>query len=89
MCHLGIWADAPRVPRVDDFRHAFAGWRRLRRWYEEGRDVQSELPKLSMYMGHDRLPRLPITSASCRQLLPLRASVSPVSCAELIEGGVA
>lgn len=46
-----IWAQAPRIPRVHDFRHAFAV-AALRRWYEEGRDVQSELPKLSLYMGH-------------------------------------
>jgi integrase/recombinase XerD len=51
MRRSGIWAKAPRVPRVHDFRHAFAV-EALRRWYEEGRDVQSELPKLSMYMGH-------------------------------------
>lgn len=51
MCHSGIWADASRVPRVHDFRHAFAV-AALRRWYEEERDVQSELPKLAMYMGH-------------------------------------
>jgi site-specific recombinase XerD len=51
MRRSGIWAKAPRVPRVHDFRHAFAV-AALRRWYEEGRDVQSELPKLSMYMGH-------------------------------------
>jgi integrase/recombinase XerD len=51
MVRSGIWAKAPRVPRVHDFRHAFAV-AALRRWYEEGRDVQSELPKLSMYMGH-------------------------------------
>jgi integrase len=51
MCRSGIWAKAPRIPRVHDFRHAFAV-AALRRWYEEGRDVQSELPKLSMYMGH-------------------------------------
>ena len=51
MCRSGIWAKASRLPRVHDFRHAFAV-AALRRWYEEGRDVQSELPKLSMYMGH-------------------------------------
>jgi hypothetical protein len=29
-----------------------AGATALKRWYEEGCEVQSELPKLSMYMGH-------------------------------------
>ncbi|MGH8256359.1 MAG: tyrosine-type recombinase/integrase [Steroidobacteraceae bacterium] len=51
MRYSGIWATAARLPRVHDFRHAFAV-AALRRWYEDGRDVQSELPKLAMYMGH-------------------------------------
>ena len=42
--------DGPR-PRVHDVRHSFAiGC--LLRWYREGADVQSNLPKLAMYMGH-------------------------------------
>ena len=40
-----------RRPRVHDMRHSFAiGC--LLRWYREGADVQSNLPKLAMYMGH-------------------------------------
>jgi len=46
----GIWP-ANKMPRVHDLRHGFAV-SALKRWYEEGRDVQSELPKLAMYMGH-------------------------------------
>jgi len=38
-------------PRVHDFRHSFAV-QALLRWYQQGADVQSNLPKLSMYMGH-------------------------------------
>jgi integrase/recombinase XerD len=40
-----------RRPRVHDFRHSFAV-QALLRWYREGVDVQSNLPKLALYMGH-------------------------------------
>jgi integrase/recombinase XerD len=40
-----------RWPRVHDFRHSFAV-QALLRWYRQGGDVQSNLPKLAMYMGH-------------------------------------
>jgi integrase len=40
-----------RAPRVHDFRHSFAV-QALLRWYREEADVQSNLPKLALYMGH-------------------------------------
>lgn len=40
-----------RIPRVVDFRHSFAVGALLR-WYENGEDVQANLPKLALYMGH-------------------------------------
>lgn len=40
-----------RRPRIHDFRHSFAV-QALLRWYRQGADVQSNLPKLAMYMGH-------------------------------------
>lgn len=40
-----------RTPRVHDFRHSFAVGSPLR-WYQQGADVQSNLPKLAIYMGH-------------------------------------
>jgi integrase/recombinase XerD len=40
-----------RRPRVQDVRHSFAV-QALIRWYRSGADVQSNLPKLAMYMGH-------------------------------------
>ena len=40
-----------RRPRVHDFRHSFAV-QALLRSYRDGADVQSQLPKLAMYMGH-------------------------------------
>ena len=43
-------AEAQR-PRVHDLRHSFAV-QALARWYRQGADVQAQLPKLAMYMGH-------------------------------------
>ena len=43
-----------RQPIVHDFRHSFAV-RALLRWYRDGADVQSCLPKLAMYMGHQSI----------------------------------
>ena len=40
-----------RRPRVHDLRHSFA-IQALIRWYKEGADVQTNLPKLALYMGH-------------------------------------
>jgi integrase len=38
-------------PRVHDLRHSFAV-QALIRWYRDGADVQTQLPKLALYMGH-------------------------------------
>ena len=51
MTRSGIWAGAARCPRVQDFRHSFAV-AALLRWYEADADVQANLPKLALYMGH-------------------------------------
>jgi integrase len=50
---LGTAMPAPfaRPPRVHDLRHSFAV-QALARWYRQGADVQAQLPKLAMYMGH-------------------------------------
>ena len=40
-----------RRPRIHDLRHSFAVGA-LARWYRQGADVQVQLPKLAMYMGH-------------------------------------
>lgn len=47
----GICADEAQRPRVHDLRHSFAV-QALARWYRQGADVQAQLPKLAMYMGH-------------------------------------
>jgi integrase len=47
----GVEDSEGRHPRVHDLRHSFAVGA-LIRWYLEGADVQSNLPKLALYMGH-------------------------------------
>jgi integrase len=47
----GIQTSFGKLPRLHDFRHAFAV-RALLRWYQKGEDVQAKLPFLSIYMGH-------------------------------------
>jgi integrase len=47
----GICAEVAQRPRVHDLRHSFAV-QSLARWYRQGADVQAQLPKLAMYMGH-------------------------------------
>jgi integrase/recombinase XerD len=42
-----------RRPTLHALRHAFAV-ERIRRWYQEGVDVQALLPHLSVYLGHIR-----------------------------------
>lgn len=41
-------------PRLHDLRHS-AAVHKLYQWYSEGKDVQSKLPLLSAYLGHDKL----------------------------------
>jgi integrase len=40
-----------RAPRIHDIRHSFV-CRRLRRWYEEGMDIDRHILALSTYLGH-------------------------------------
>jgi integrase/recombinase XerD len=46
-----ICTETGRVPRLHDFRHAFA-IQALLRWYRAGANVQAKLPLLATYMGH-------------------------------------
>lgn len=77
-----------RRPRVHDFRHSFAV-QCLLRWYREGTDVQSNLPKLAMYMGHVSI----ISTAYYPRWIPeLRQAASDrfeASFGSLVSGGVA
>ena len=47
----GIRTRTGQLPRVHDFRHAFAV-HALLRWYRSGANVQAKLPYLAAYMGH-------------------------------------
>jgi len=47
----GVRDEQGRRPRIHDLRHSFAV-QALLRWYRQGADVQSCLPKLALYMGH-------------------------------------
>ena len=88
MRRSGVWANATRVPRVHDFRHAVAV-EALRRWYEEGRDVQSELPRLSMYMGHVSIASTTYYLRFMPAVVALASQRFASSCAGLVEGGAA
>lgn len=62
---VGIRDQNGRCPRVQDFRHSFAV-AALLRWYENGADVQVNLPKLSLYMGHVSI----VSTAYCLRWMP-------------------
>jgi integrase/recombinase XerD len=47
----GVRDEQGRRPRIHDLRHSFAV-QALLRWYRQGAEVQSCLPKLALYMGH-------------------------------------
>jgi integrase/recombinase XerD len=75
-----------RLPHVHDFRHSFAQ-EALLRWYRQGADVQSQLPKLALYMGH-----VSIASTSYYlKWIPARAEIASqrfeTHFGHLIDGG--
>ena len=77
-----------RRPRVHDFRHSFAV-QCLLRWYAQGADVQSNLPKLAMYMGHVSI----VSTAYYLRWIPELAQAASdrfeASFGSLVSGGVA
>ena len=84
----GICDSAGHCPRVQDFRHSFAV-SALLRWYEADADVQSNLPKLALYMGHVNI----VSTAYYLRWMPAVVSQASArferSCASMIEGGAA
>ena len=66
-----------RRPRVHDMRHSFAV-QALMRWYRAGADVQSNLPRLAIYMGHVSIVSPPTrpTCTSYRRCANLQATAS-------------
>jgi integrase len=56
MCRQLNWRvrGGHRAPRIHDIRHSFV-CRRLRSWYEEGADIDSNMLALSTYIGHTKV----------------------------------
>jgi len=86
MARSGVWADAPRLPRVHDFRHGFAV-AALRRWYETGADVQSHLPQLALYMGHVSITSTAHYLRYMPAVVALASERFACACGDVIEGG--
>ena len=86
MLQSGIWAARRAVARVHDFRHSFAV-AALLRWYEAGADVQANLPKLALYMGHVSI----VSTAYYLRFMPAVVALASErfgrAFGELVEGG--
>lgn len=82
----GLRDSAGHCPRVHDIRHGFAV-QALLRWYEEDGDVQVQLPRLALYMGHVSIA----STLSYLKLMPavmIRASERfERRFGELVQGG--
>jgi len=76
-----------RTPRVHDTRHSFA-LQALIRSYRRGDDVQTQLPKLALYMGHVNI----LSTAYYLRFVPELAALASrrfgQRFAHLINGGV-
>ena len=59
-----------RRPHLHDLRHRFA-MRTLIRWYQEGRDVERQLPALSAYLGHTETRNTYWYLSACPELMGL------------------
>ena len=70
MCGVGV--GAAQAPRIHDLRHTFA-CDCLRKWYEEGVDVNARLPILSTAMGHVNINDTQIYLHVTAQLLQVAA----------------
>ena len=55
-------------PRIHDLRHSFAT-NVLKSWYKEGKDVQSLLPKLSIYLGHSNVSQTSVYPSMIPEIL--------------------
>ena len=86
MARSGAWADAPRLPRVHDFRHGFAV-AALRRWYEAEADVQSHLPHLALYMGHVSIDSTAYYLRYMPAVVALASDRFRRACGDVIDGG--
>jgi integrase/recombinase XerD len=67
----GVHDGQGRRPRIHDLRHSYA-IEALVRWYREGADLQAQLPKLAMYMGHVSI----VSTAHYLRLVPAVAELA-------------
>ena len=86
MVKSGIWSGAARLARVHDFRHGFAV-AALRRWYEADADVQSNLPKLALYMGHVSIASTAYYLRFMPAVVTLASQRFNRSCGDVVDGG--
>lgn len=85
MRRSGIWA---RPPRVHDFRHSFAV-AALTRWYQEDGDVQANLPRLALYMGHVSIASTVYYLRLMPEVVALAGQRFERACGALVQGGAA
>jgi len=79
----GITLTSGNPPRVHDFRHSFAV-KRLNLWVQEGKDLNTYLPYLCMYLGHVRLTETDYYLHLVPEFFPLFKEKSLEKCANLI-----
>jgi integrase len=86
MTKSGVWAGATRMARVHDFRHGFAV-AALRRWYEADADVQANLPKLALYMGHVSIASTAYYLRFMPAVVTLASQRFNRACGDIVDGG--
>jgi integrase len=68
-------------------RHSFAV-AALLRWYENDEDVQVQLPRLAMYMGHVSIASTVYYLRMMPEVLQRASERFARSCPRILEGGV-
>ena len=82
----GVRGSDGRCPRLHDMRHSFAVGALLR-WYENGADVQVQLPRLAMYMGHVSIASTAYYLRLMPEVMQHASERFARSVPELLEGG--
>ena len=83
----GVRGSNGRCPRLHDMRHSFAV-AALLRWYENDEDVQVQLPRLAMYMGHVSIASTAYYLRMMPEVLQRASERFARSCPQILEGGV-
>lgn len=86
MVAVGVCDAAGRCPRVQDFRHSFAV-AALQRWYDADADVQANLPKLALYMGHVSIVSTTYYLRWMPAVVERAGERFARSCASILDGG--